>query len=38
MKDHIKKEQGNETIIDGGKVYDELRKIILIDASFFLLR
>ena len=26
MTDHIKKAQENETIIDGGKVYDELRK------------
>lgn len=26
MKDYIKKAQENETIIDGGKVYDELRK------------
>ena len=26
MKDHIKKEQGNETSIDNGRVYDELRK------------
>ena len=26
MKDDIKKEQENETIIDSGKVYDSLRK------------
>lgn len=26
MKDYIKKAQENETIIDGGKVYDELRR------------
>lgn len=26
MKDYIKKAQENETIIDDGKVYDELRK------------
>ena len=26
MKDDIKKEQDNETIIDSGKVYDSLRK------------
>jgi hypothetical protein len=26
MKDHIKKAQENETIIDGAKIYDELRR------------
>lgn len=36
MTDHIKKEPEDETIIDSAKIYDALRKIILIDASFLL--
>ncbi|WOF57190.1 hypothetical protein NCW68_08950 [Klebsiella pneumoniae] len=36
MKDYIKKAQENETIIDGGKVYDELRRDYLNRSFLFL--
>ncbi|HFL4825731.1 TPA: hypothetical protein ACG338_003475 [Escherichia coli] len=35
MKDYIKKAQENETIIDGGKVYDELRRDYLNRSFLF---
>lgn len=35
MTDHIKKAQENETIIDGGKVYDELRRDYLNRSFLF---
>ena len=35
MTDHIKKEPEDETIIDGGKVYDELRRDYLNRSFLF---
>lgn len=35
MKDYIKKAQENETIIEGGKVYDELRRDYLNRSFLF---
>ncbi|MGP1938729.1 MULTISPECIES: hypothetical protein [Enterobacterales] len=35
MKDYIKKEPEDETIIDGGKVYDELRRDYLNRSFLF---